>query len=457
MKNSHPLKASLSKIVGAEWVSGQKSYLKVRPRTSEEISEILKVANTTKTPVTPKGGGTGWWGTAQPRAGGILIDMTRMNEVLAIDEDAMTVTIEAGITFSELEAKIQPKGYRVMIFPESGRTATVGGHIETWGTSPHTSSVFEDQATQIVTLKVVLPTGEILPTGSSAVTTAAGSFARRFFPSDLTGLFIGGEGAFGIITEATFKLYRLPEAIMTRMVGFQDLRSAANTLRKLQEMQRAGGLSTIVEQRLMPKQALISSIPRLKERVAEVSELFLSLRGDGDALDVKRHMEKMCEICAGEGGRVIDDDVPEWWEGRFGLFPASIIGKQPRIMLVAMVPFGKFLEASDLSARFGQEHGSQITLMGYPFGGIMLAHAIIRSDGTTSKAREKALGLGRELMEALMGIGCVPHRIGTDFLPVLIPKLNPTYRELIRKIKGVLDPNGIMNPGAVLPEQIHVR
>lgn len=453
MKALHMLQDALSVIVDPKWVSKQGSYLTIRPGTSDEISEILKVANKKRTPVTPRGGGTGWWSNTRPRAGGILIDMTRMNEVLVIDEDVLTVTVETGIIFTKLESKIREKGYRIMIFPESGRVATVGGHIETWGTSPFTSSVFEDQATQIVALKVVLPTGEIVQTGSGAVTTAAGNFARRFFPSDLTGLFIGAEGAFGIITEATLKMYKWPEAIMTRMVGFKDLSSATTTLRKLQEAQRKRELSTIVEQRLMAKEALISTIPRLKGCLTEVSEVFLAIRGDGEAVEVKNHMAKACEISLGEGGIVVDDDVPEWWEGRFGLFAAAILGKEPRIMLVAMVPFGRFLEASDLTEKFGRERGMKITMVGYPFASpVMLSHAIIHCEASTSKAREKALSLGRELMEALMSIGCVPHRVGTDFLPTVAAKLDPSYYELVKRIKQVLDPNRIMNPGLVLPE-----
>ena len=452
MKGLDELQEFLSGIVGAEWVSRHKSYITVKPGTSGEISEILKLANKMKTPVTPRGGATGWWSSTRPGDGGILVNMTRMDKVLVIDEDVMTVTVEAGINFSKLEAKIQEKGYRIMIFPESGKTATMGGHIETWGTSPYTSAVFEDQATQIVGLKVVLPTGEIVPTGSGAVTTASGSFGRRFFPSDLTGLFIGGEGALGIITEATLKMHRLPETMMTRMVGFKDLNSVTATLRKIQDAQRGGGLSTVVEQRYMSKESLVTVIPRLKEDLSESLKLFLAIRADGDTDDVERHMAKACEISTKEGGTVIDDEVPEWWEGRFGLFEAAVLGRNPRVMLVAMVPFGRFLEASEFIEEFGKRHGMRLTIVGYPFGGVMLAHAIIPCEAPTPEAREKTLGLTREIMEAFMDMGCIPHRIGTDFLPVLIPKLSPSYMELVKKIKGVLDPNRIMNPGVVLPE-----
>ncbi len=454
MNDHGTLKRALEDIVGAEWISEHRSYVTARPGVAEEISEILKLANKKKIPVIPRGGATGWWSGTRPGEGGILVDMTRMDEVRVIDEDVMTVTMEAGITFSKLESVLGPKGYRIMILPESGKKATLGGHIQTWGTSPYSSSVFDDQATQIVGLKVVLPTGEIVPTGSWAVTGASGGFGRRFFPSDLTGLFIGAEGALGIITEATLKMHKLPEAVMTRMIGFSDLKDAIAVLRKIQDTQRGEGLSTIAEQRFMPKESLIAAVPRLKDKLPGSSTVFLAIRADGSAFEVERHMAQTCDIGSTQGGTVVDDDVPEWWEGHLGLFEAAVIGRQPRIMLVAMVPFGVFFKASELTKRFCEDHGMKITTLGYPFEGVLLFHAVIRCEDSTAEARASALTLGRKLMEALMELGCVPHRIGTDFLPVLIPRLNPAYYDLVKRIKGLLDPNGIMHPGVILPEHM---
>ena len=290
-----------------------------------------------------------------------------------------------------------------------------------------------------------------MPTGSNAVRGAAGNFARRFFPSDLTGLFIGAEGAFGIITEATLKMHIWPEAIITRMMGFPALSAAVNVLREIQESQRKGALLTILEQRLMQREMLVAVIPRIRERIGEDLKTVLTIRGDGDAVDVNHHLSQACAIAAKQGGVVVEDEFPEWWEGRYKLISAAIQG--PRIMLVAMVPMGKFLEASELTQKIGQEHGIRIPMLGYPISGpIMLAHAIIPVGGPDASERKKALALARKLMEALMNIGAVPHRVGTDFLPVITKRLDPAYYDLIKKIKKVLDPRGIMNPELVMPE-----
>lgn len=441
------LHEELSECIGPKWVSRHDTSLILKPRTTEEVAAILKTANRTATPVRPKGGGTGWWSSTRPPADGILLQLTRMNEVLAIDEAVMTVTVEAGITFSKLEEALGPKGYRIMIFPESGKTATMGGHIQTWGTSPHTSSVFEDQATQIVGLKVVLPTGEIVPTGAGALTTATSHLNRRFFPADLTGIFLGSEGAFGVITEASLKIYRQPEVSLTKIACFPDVQAAVNALQSFQQAQRAGGISTLVEQRLVPKGMFLAAIPRLAGSFPEGCPFLLVLRTEGDRSDVQRHMAKACHLCREQGGKVVvQDDLPEWWAGRFGSFPAAALGKGQRIMIVAMVPFNRVVEAFSIAEAFEKKNDLGLKLRGYPFGGpVLLAHASISWEAARPETRGKALAQARDLMDALMRIGAVPHRVGTDFLPVLTEKLDPGYLDFIKRMKAMLDPNGIMN------------
>lgn len=168
---------------------------------------------------------------------------------------------------------------------------------------------------------------------------------------------------------------------------------------------------------------------------------FLTIRGDGDAVDVKHHIDQACAIGRKQGGIVIEDEFPEWWEGRYKLISGAIKG--PRIMLVAMVPMGKFLEASDLTKKFGQEHGIKIAMLGYPISGpIMLAHAIIPVGGPDASERKKALALARKLMDALMDIGGVPHRVGTDFLPVITKRLDSAFslrKAIKKKLKKILN------------------
>ena len=120
-------------------------------------------------------------------------------------------------------------------------------------------------------------------------------------------------------------------------------------------------------------------------------------------------------------------------------------------MIVAMVPFGRMAEAYSIVEAFGEKHGLSLKLRGYPFGGpVLLAHASISWEAARPESREEALARARELMDALIGIGAVPHRVGTDFLPVLVEKLDPAYYGFVKRIKKMLDPKGIMNPGVIV-------
>jgi glycolate oxidase len=452
-KNINQLEEEFAGILGAEWVSRKDNSLVVQPRTVEEVAAILRQANREGVPVRPKGGGTGWWSSTAPPEGGVLLHMIRMNKVIAVDEDAMVVTAEAGITFEKLEEALGNRGYRIVLFPESGKIATLGGHIQTWGTAPHSSSVYEDQATQVLGLKVVLPTGETLPTGTGAVPAAGGHFARRFFPADLTGLFLGSEGAFGVIVEAALKMHRRPDAILMRIVAFRQTPPLIRLLRRLQETQRGGGLATLVEQRVVPKEMMVTAIPRLQAALSQELRHLLVLRAEGDRADAERHLAKARAFAAEVGGEVVEDDIPEWWSGRFVVQAASL-GKGQKIMIVAFAPFGRLQEALTLAEEFGKKHDLKLGLFGYPFGGsVLLAHWTIPWDASGPQTRERALARAREFMGALVRIGCVPHRVGTDFLPVLAENLDPGYYEFVKRIKKMLDPKGIMNPGVLLPAQ----
>jgi len=123
-------------------------------------------------------------------------------------------------------------------------------------------------------------------------------------------------------------------------------------------------------------------------------------------------------------------------------------------MIVAFAPFGCLQEAFSLTEKFGQKHNLKLGLIGYP-SAAPFYWPMQSSPGMRPNRRrgEKALAQAREYMEALVRIGCVPHRVGTDFLPIMVEKLNPGYYEFVKRIKRMLDPKGIMNPGSLCPRR----
>ena len=222
----------IEKIVGTKYVSDSEpicySYsmncdftlqgipeIVVKPRTPEEISEILKVANKHGTQIIPRGNGADLTGGAKPIGdGGIVMDVTRMNKILDIDEESRIVTVEVGISWSELCEQLSNVGigyYTGSTGPASGFSATIGGGLSNNSVGGGGAAMYGAVTEQCVGLEVVLPTGEIIDTGAKANSFRDKPFTRFGLGADYSGLFLGDVGIHGVKTKASLNIYPLPE------------------------------------------------------------------------------------------------------------------------------------------------------------------------------------------------------------------------------------------------------
>ncbi|MFX1239056.1 MAG: FAD-binding oxidoreductase, partial [Promethearchaeota archaeon] len=187
----------------------------VRPLTADEISEILKVANQYGIKIIPRGGGADLTGGAKPIGdGGVVLDLTRMNKILDIDEKNQITTVEIGISWSELCEQLSRVGvgyYTGSTGPASGFSATIGGGLSNNSVGGGGAAMYGAVTEQCVGLEVVLPTGEIIYTGAKANSFCDKSFTRFGLGADYSGLFLGDVGIHGVKTKASLKLYPLPE------------------------------------------------------------------------------------------------------------------------------------------------------------------------------------------------------------------------------------------------------
>ena len=187
----------------------------VRPSTADEISEILKVANQYGVKIIPRGGGADLTGGAKPIGdGGVVLDLTRMNKILDVDEKNQITTIEIGISWSELCEQLSRVGvgyYTGSTGPASGFSATVGGGLSNNSVGGGGAAMYGAVTEQCVGLEVVLPTGEIIYTGAKANSFCNKPFTRFGLGADYSGLFLGDVGIHGVKTKASLKLYPLPE------------------------------------------------------------------------------------------------------------------------------------------------------------------------------------------------------------------------------------------------------
>ncbi|MEM2455189.1 MAG: FAD-binding oxidoreductase, partial [Candidatus Bathyarchaeia archaeon] len=193
--------AMLTYVRDATPLRGAVPIAVVRPGSTREVQEIVRWANETRTPIYPRSGGTSLWGSVPVREGSVIVDLSRMNRVVEINESALSCTVEPGITFSELEAILSRRGFRFLMSPENGISGTVGGNFVTHGTGWGAGPYFSNMGDCVIGCKVVLPTAEIITTGSMAHPKAHGHFYRYALANDLTGLFCGSEGTLGIVVE----------------------------------------------------------------------------------------------------------------------------------------------------------------------------------------------------------------------------------------------------------------
>ncbi|MFX1339791.1 MAG: FAD-binding oxidoreductase [Promethearchaeota archaeon] len=252
MNNIENVYEKIEDIVGSKYISNSKpicySYsmncdtvlqgipdIVIQPITSNEISEILKVANQYNIKVIPRGGGADLTGGAKPIGdGGILLDLTRMNKVLDIDEKNQIVTVEVGISWSEICEKLSKVGigyYTGSTGPASGFSATVGGGLSNNSVGGGGAAMYGNVTEQCVGLEVVLPTGEIIYTGAKANSFCEKPFTRFGLGPDYSGLFLGDVGIHGIKVKASLKLYPLPEYAAYNTYEINNIENISESIR----------------------------------------------------------------------------------------------------------------------------------------------------------------------------------------------------------------------------------
>src|SRR5687768_1039343 len=192
----------------------------VLPTRTEQVVEIVKLANEADLPITPRGAGTGLSGGAIAKRGGIQIALTRMNRILELDYRNRRAVVEPGVINLDLSTATTPHGYYYVPDPSSQKACTIGGNVAENSGGPHCLA-YGVTTNHVLALEVVLPSGEVIWTGGPGLDTAG---------YDLTGLIVGSEGTLGIVTKAVVRLTRLPEAVRVLLAQYDSVLDASNTV-----------------------------------------------------------------------------------------------------------------------------------------------------------------------------------------------------------------------------------
>ncbi|WP_300815628.1 FAD-binding oxidoreductase [uncultured Acetatifactor sp.] len=411
----------------------------VRPGSSEEVSRILKIANYYKLPVHTWGGGSGSQGGALPMAGGILLDMKRMNHLISIDENAHSITAEAGMIFQQLEWYANERGYSCMHIPSCLTCGTIGGALGHRGVGI-LSSRYGKIDDMCMSMEVVLPNGDIMNT-LPVPKHAAGP--------DLNQIFIGSEGTLGVITKATFRLFEQPECRRHRGFMFPDLTAGLEAGRDIMQKCQPSIMRLFDEAETV---SIIKKIIGVEERGS-----FMNLTLEGIAKIVDIEMEMVIDICVRHGGRDMGSEYGEkWYENRITFFYPDHIMDIPQM-------FGTMDTVADFShvekIYWAMKNAIESNFPGVRFiahcshwygWGTMIYDRFIMDD--SPEDREEALRLHNQIwntgVRAAMENGGVindHHGIGLKLARLMKEQYGPAF-QVMEGLKKALDPNGIMNP-----------
>ena len=268
----------------------------VHPGSVKEISDILIIANKYRLPVIPWGGGSGTQGGALPIYGGIVVDMKRLNKIIEIDETSLKVTAQAGINGSQLEWALNERGLTLPHYPASANCATLGGYLAPRGTGT-ISTKYGKAEDMVLSMQIVLPNGHVMRTPPVPNHASGPDFMR---------LFLGTEGVFGFITEATMQVDYLPESRLLRAVLFDDFSKGIEAGRQIMTRR----LDPFVIRLYDPNSTRL----RVKNILGyEFDGAYMVLGFDGDPEIAALQEKKALEIVYGLGAQDLGREPGEKW------------------------------------------------------------------------------------------------------------------------------------------------
>jgi D-lactate dehydrogenase (cytochrome) len=408
-------------------------------QSTADVVAAVQLAARFRTPIIPFGIGSSLEGHLLAVQGGISLDMGRMNQVLSIDAQDLTVTVQPGVTRKQLNEAVRSTG---MFFPiDPGADATLGGMCATRASG--TNAVrYGTMRENVLALEVVCASGDVIHTGTRAKKSAAGY--------DLTRLLVGSEGTLGVITEATLRLYPLPESVLAATCAFSSLADAVNTTIQIIQM----GIP------IARCELLDDNTVRMVNRHSHLSlqeGSMLLMEFHGSPAGVQEQVAAVHAIAEQFGARDFDwAQTPEartrLWTARHNAYFAGIQSRPGcrAITTDTCVPISRLADALLDSVSEAQAAGLPYFLVGHVGDGNF--HMAYLIDPTIPDERVLAEQLNTRLVERALRLGgtCTgEHGIGLHKMDFLLAETGVGAVNMMRNIKRALDPDNILNPGKI--------
>lgn len=416
----------------------------IQTKDIQELAALVKLANRKGIPVYPRGQATSLSGGPLPVQGGIVIDLSVMNDVLEIYEEDLVAVVSPGVLTASIHKAAEAKGLMYPPDPSSSHVSTIGGNLAENSGGPRglKYGVTKDY---VIGLEVITPEGEIIQTGGKTVKNVTGY--------DLTKLLVGSEGTLGIITKATLRLLPKPLGTATLMAVFSTLVDAGRAISK---MLSSGILPSKME--LMDQASIVAVENYQPMGLPTDAEAIILIELDGHPLALEEEVQRVEQLCHSVGAYKVkvpqnNAEKEEIWKARKLVSPAIVRIKPTKISEDATVPRSKIPEMCERLQQIKQKYDVNLVVFGHAGDGNLHPNIICDKNDAEEMTRvEKAVA---EIFTAAVELGGTlsgEHGIGTMKAPFMEMELGEVGLDMMKRIKQVWDPNNIMNPGKIFPE-----
>lgn len=410
------------------------------PKNTDEVARLVRYAGENDLSVIPRGAGTGMSGASVPSENCIVLSLEKTRKILDVDTKNMTVVVEPGIVNIRLQKELEYLGYFYPPDPASLNVCTIGGNVATNAGGPRAIKygVTKDY---VMGIEAVLPDGSIINTG--------GKTYKKVVGYNLKNLLTGSEGTLAIFTKIRLKMLPLPEDVITLLVLFSNLEASGTAVTK------------ILSSKIIPR--TIEFMDRLSIEAVENYkptglpadvEALLLIELDGYPSTIKREAERVVDICHSLGGEAIvaEDDIARdrLWEARRSISPALYHIKPTKINEDIVVPRDKIPSILMDLKRLSEQNGISIISFGHAGDGNI--HVNVMVDKNNKDEFTKGIKIVKEIFEITLKLGgsiSGEHGIGITKAPYIGMEIKERELELMKGIKSLFDPKGIMNPGKI--------
>lgn len=424
----------------------------IKPENADQVKIIIDLANEEYLKIIPRGAGTSYGGQFLPIEGGIVVDFSRMNNIIKIDTEDNFAIVEPGVLYKDLGKilKNTGRGYWIPCNPGSADVCTIGGMIAN-DASGESAIKYGTTKDYVLNLKAILGTGQKIQLGRQVKKTVAGL--------DLLSLFVGSEGTLGIVTEATLEFLALPESFITVIGFFDSIEVAVQIAKEIKEYVTPMSIEMVDQLVISGMNSYLSRLtPKIVLKIAKAA-LLIRLDGDEKATsDYANHIKNL--LSSNEHAsdiKILRGIEHEYiWNARNGAGPALLRLMRPLKNVISMipaildfsVPYSKIYTLMEKFGEIMSSHNLAFARMGHLGDGNV---HLISSVTLKSKADIQKMGdLQEELVKLATSLGgsvTAEHGCGIWKAPYLSMEHGEDVVELMRKIKTIFDPNNILNPG----------